>query len=226
MVFRCILLSLYTFFIMSRAYANNDPSGVPLSPELREKVFQALKKEHFDESPLMKDLVQRLLVSRYLSKLSENLFSSTKISDEEVRAAYKKNPVLRLSRILLDSKDPKKAQKKARSIILQLQSLEKTAREKEFKKIAQKSSIGFEAPTGGDLDYKELNSLGGAIIEAVSLYPLEPGLVGKPIHTEEGVVVLYIRAIQPLDAAQMERVRLRLSKQRVEALITQYLGRL
>ncbi len=193
----------------------------------RELGVQEAKRMGLDKDQDVVDRINTVLYHALLEKKLAKDFEQIKISDDEAKSFYSKNPELRTSNIFVavrpdaSPEEVKRAQEKIRKI----QSEQLKPGKMSFAEVAQRFSEGPAAPMGGDIDYQTRDKLDPAYYEtAVSLK--SPGRVSDIIRTQFGFHIIKLTAVRLWDDVDRGQVKRQIFDERRAQLFEKYMTQL
>lgn len=188
-------------------------------------VLQA-EKEKLQNDPLVKERFEQVLYNSLLEKHLGSLVEGIKISDEELKEFYKKNPELRLAHILIDVKtsaspaEREVSKKRAQEI---LDEVKKSKRP--FEELVRIYSD--DIPTkemGGDIGYQSRVTLMPLIYD--SAMNMKVGEIKGLIETKYGFHILKLLDKRSFDLADKRQIRSAIFEDKRAKLFNEYFAKL
>ncbi len=189
----------------------------------RELGIQEARHQGLDKDPEVVDRMNTVLYHALLDKKLSKEFETIKITDDEAKDFYTKNPEIRSSHIFVALRpdatpdETKKAQEKIQKIyndyikeLLRedLSDSKKTSSKMGFAEIAQRFSEGVAAPMGGDIDYQTRDRLDPLYYETAVKLKI-PGKISGIIRSQFGFHIIKLTAVkswEDVDKAQVKRL--------------------
>lgn len=193
----------------------------------RELGIQEAKKMGLDRDPEVIDRMNTVLYHAFLDKKLGKDFENIKISDDEARSYYSKNPEIRSSHIFVAVRPdaPADQVKKAMDKIRGIQQNQLKDGKTSFAEVAQRFSEGVAAPMGGDIDYQSRDKLDPKYYEtAVALG--KPGKVSDIVRSQFGFHIIRLTAIRPWEEVDKGQVKRMLFDERRNQIFDKYMAQL
>lgn len=206
--------------------AEQEKRGQAPSPEIRDTIRQELigqevmkqeaVKKGLANTPEVKYQLQMMNQAILANALREDFFNNTKLSDEEVQAAYTKIAEMmggreyRASHILVEQ------EAQAKTII------EKLGKGSKFEELAKtESKDPGSAPTGGDLDWANPSSFVPEFSQA--MVGLKKGEVTKtPVKSQFGYHVILLTDTREATPPKLEEIRPQLEEKMINDKWSEY----
>lgn len=168
---------------------------------------QEAEKMKLQDDPLVKERFKQVLYNALLEKKIGSKVGEIKISEQELRDFYKKNPELRLAHILIEvrenaSKEERDASRKRANEFLD--EIKKTKRPfEDFVKLYSDDMATKE--TGGDIGFQSRVTLAPIIYDAAM--KLSPNEVKGLIETKYGFHIIKLLERRNFDMADKHQIR-------------------
>lgn len=162
----------------------------------RELGIQEARKRNLDRDPEVRERINTVLYHSLLDKELASKFDTIRVTDDEIRDYYKKNPEIRTSHIFVQVRyDANAAQEKeALDKIKKIEAILKKG-DKSFSEIARTYSEGVAAASGGDIDYQTKDKLDPVYYEtAVALGKV--GTVSGIVRSQFGYHIIKLTGIK------------------------------
>jgi parvulin-like peptidyl-prolyl isomerase len=193
----------------------------------RELGIQEAKKEGIDKDPEVVDRMNTVLYHAFLDKKLSKEFENIKVSDEEARSFYEKNPEVRTSQIFIGVPPNAKPEdvRRAKEKITEIEEQDLRDGKMSFAEVAQRYSEGPAAPMGGDIDYQSKDKLDPVYYEtALKLHT--PGRTSGIIRTQFGFHIIKLTAIRPWEDADKAQVKRMVFDEKRTAIFDHYMNQL
>lgn len=177
----------------------------------RELAIQEAKRIGLEKDPEIIDRTNTVLYHALIERKLSKEFEGIRVTDDEAKGYYEKNPELRTSHIFVAMPPDAKAdaQKKALDKIRKIQmELKKSDGKMSFSEFAQRYSEGPTANMGGDIEYQTRDRLDPAYYEA-ALKLKKPGNVSEIVRSSLGYHIIKLTAVRDwddTDKAQAKRM--------------------
>lgn len=180
---------------------------------LRGQLLKQLQSEKFDQTATIKLLQENLLISKYLEAKKNEFRNLYQPTEKEILTRYRENPPVRVFQIVRFKNSSRSTS--LMPSLLRLKELHETAPSGDsflaaFKSEAQKISDAFEAPTGGDLDYRPLLKFEPCLQNAYQTYKAQidakPFFIPKIINCSQGEALAFMLPPKPLDSKERARI--------------------
>lgn len=189
--------------------AINPPTGEQFLEDLVrfEIGVQEAEKLKLQNDPVVKERFKQILYSALLEKKIGTQIAEIKITDNEMRTFYKKNPEVRLAHILVDLKEDIAApeKEKARQRADSIWNDVKKSKVPFEDLVRQYSDDGPTKEAGGDIGFQSRVTLSPIIYEAAQ--KLKVGDVYGPIETRFGYHIIKVLERRDYDQADKHQIR-------------------
>jgi len=198
----------------------NKPSRSNVLKDLikRELAVQEARRLGIHKDPRVVEQVNTLLYRALLEKKLAPDLEKIKVSDEEARSFYRRNPEIRTSHIFV-AVPPGSTAKQIQGAKRRIQIIWNTRLGKEkmnFAEAAQRFSEGPSAPMGGDIDYKTKDQLDPKYYRAAVALK-RPGRVSGIVRSEHGFHIIKLTGIRSWAETDRPKIkRLLLEKRQTE----------
>ena len=193
----------------------------------RETGIQAAKREGLDRDPEIADRMNTVLYHAYLDKKLSKEFEAIKVSDDEAKAHYLKNPEIRTSQILIGLSPNAKPDEvtRARDKVQSIYDQDVKDGKMTFAEAAQRFSEAPSAPMGGDIDYQTRDKLDPAYYEA-ALALRTPGRTSGIVRTALGFNIIKLTAIRAWEDADKALAKRTLFEEKRNQIFENFINRL
>jgi peptidyl-prolyl cis-trans isomerase C/peptidyl-prolyl cis-trans isomerase D len=194
----------------------------------RELAIQEAKHMGLEKDPEIIDRTNSVLYHALIEKKLSKEFENIRITDDEAKSYYEKNPEIRTSHIMvalpLDAKPDvqRKALEKIKKI---LSDYKKDEGKMSFAEYAQRFSEGPTADQGGDIQYQTRDRLDPAYYEA-ALKLKTPGNVSDIIRSSFGYHIIKLTGIRGWDETDQGLVKRMVFEERRAKLFEKYMAQL
>lgn len=207
-----------------RKQAMNPPSAEQYLEDLvRYKIgVQQAEKENLSEDPLVKERFEQVLYNSLLEKHLGAKVEAIKITDEEIKQHYKKNPELRIAHILIDisptaTPEERDATKKRAQEILD----EVRRSKRPFEELVKLYTDDLTTKeNGGDIGYQSRVTLSPIIYEAAM--KMKMGEVKGLIDTSYGFHIIKLIDTRSFDLADKRQIRSAIFEEKRAKLFNDY----
>jgi parvulin-like peptidyl-prolyl isomerase len=193
----------------------------------RELAIQEARKLGLDKDPVVIERMNTVLYQALLEKKLAKEFEQIKISDDEAKAYYSKNPEIRTSTIfiaLAPNASPEEV-KKATDRLRQIQNEQLKPGKMTFAEVAQRFSEGPAASMGGDIDFQTRDKLDPAYYDA-ALALRTPGKVSEIVRTPFGLHLIKLAAVRSWDETDRGQVKRMIFEERRAQIFEKFMGQL
>jgi len=193
----------------------------------RELAIQEARKLGLDKDPVVIERMNTVLYQALLEKKLAKEFEQIKISDDEAKAYYSKNPEVRTSTIFIALSPSASAEevKKATERMRQIQNDHLKSGKMTFAEVAQRFSEGPAASMGGDIDFQTRDKLDPAYYEA-ALALRTPGKVSDIVRTPFGLHLIKLAAVRSWDETDRGQVKRMIFEERRTQIFEKFMGQL
>lgn len=188
----------------------------------RELGIQEAKRLGLDKKVEVIERMNTVLYNSLLDKALAPSFEKIKITDENIKTYYKKNPEIRTSHIFVSLPQASSAsdQKSAYDRIKKIYDESLTEKNMSFDEVAKKHSEGPSAAKGGDVDYQTKDKLDPAYY-AAAVKLEKPGKISSIVRSQYGYHIIKLTGIKPWEEVDIEQVkRMFLEEEKTKALET------
>jgi parvulin-like peptidyl-prolyl isomerase len=193
----------------------------------RELAIQEARKLGLDKDPVVIERMNTVLYQALLEKKLAKEFEQIKISDDEAKAYYSKNPEIRTSTIfiaLAPNASPEEV-KKATDRLRQIQNEQLKPGKMTFAEVAQRFSEGPAASMGGDIEFQTRDKLDPAYYDA-ALALRTPGKVSEIVRTPFGLHLIKLAAVRSWDETDRGQVKRMIFEERRAQIFEKFMGQL
>ena len=161
----------------------------------RELGIQRAQKSKLDNNSLVKNKMLDVLYHAQISKDLEPELKKIAVTEDDLKAYYKKFPEYRTAHILVRLKHtptPKESEAALEQSLKIYNTLKKDAQK--FASLANKFSQTSAAPNGGDIGFQPAIQLAPQYFKAIN--GQKPGYISSPVRTAFGYHIIKIMAIK------------------------------
>jgi parvulin-like peptidyl-prolyl isomerase len=193
----------------------------------RELAIQEARKLGLDKDPVVIERMNTVLYQALLEKKLAKEFEQIKISDDEAKAYYSKNPEIRTSTIFIALAPNASAEevKKGTERMRQIQNEQLKPGKMTFAEVAQRFSEGPAASMGGDIDFQTRDKLDPAYYDA-ALALRTPGKVSDIVRTPFGLHLIKLAAVRSWDETDRGQVKRMIFEERRAQIFEKFMGQL
>jgi parvulin-like peptidyl-prolyl isomerase len=193
----------------------------------RELAIQEARKLGLDKDPVVIERMNTVLYQALLEKKLAKEFEQIKISDDEAKAYYSKNPEVRTSTIFIALAPNASAEevKKGTERMRQIQNEQLKPGKMTFAEVAQRFSEGPAASMGGDIDFQTRDKLDPAYYDA-ALALRTPGKVSDIVRTPFGLHLIKLAAVRSWDETDRGQVKRMIFEERRAQIFEKFMGQL
>ena len=193
----------------------------------RELAIQEARKLGLDKDPVVIERMNTVLYQALLEKKLAKEFEQIKISDDEAKAYYSKNPEVRTSTIFIALAPNASAEevKKGTERMRQIQNEQLKPGKMTFAEVAQRFSEGPAASMGGDIDFQTRDKLDPAYYDA-ALALRTPGKVSDIVRTPFGLHLIKLAAVRSWDETDRGQVKRMIFEGRRAQIFEKFMGQL
>lgn len=190
----------------------------------RELGVQEARRAGLEKDPVVQERINTVLYQALLDKQLGKAFEGIRVTDEEAKAHYSKNPEIRTSHIFVTvpptATQEQVAAAKERITKILKEDLKGGA---SFSEVAQKRSEGPAAAMGGDIDFKTRDALDPAYYEA-ALQLKTPGKVSDIVRTRFGFHIIKLTAVRSWEDADQVQAKRQVFETKRAALFEKYIA--
>lgn len=192
----------------------------------RELGVQEAKRLGLQNDPEIQERVDTVLYHALLEKMLGKQLEDLKISDDDVRNFYSRNPEIRTSHIFIGLA-PNASKDDEAKAMARLKEIQKILAEskKSFAEIAQEYSEGVAAPMGGDIDFQSKDRLDPAYYRAASELK-DVGKVSGIVRSQFGLHIIKLTAIRKYADADKNKIRRMIFEERRQQTFDKYMATL
>lgn len=191
----------------------------------RELGIQRAKSKKLSKDPIVKEKVEDVLYHAMVSKDLENELAKIKVSDDEVKNYYTKNPEYRTAHILFRTraKPTKEELSGAMTTALKVKAeLDKDPAK--FPELANKYSQSAAAQVGGDIGYQPAFKLAFEYYQAIK--GKKPGHITQIVKTGFGIHIIKVISKKDYGKIQKEIYKKHIYDTKRDAILSQYFKRI
>lgn len=193
----------------------------------REIGVQEAKKQGLDQDPYVQEQLNSVLFQALLDKQLAQKVESIRVTDDEARAFFEKNPEIRTSHIFIGVKPAATKEEKQAALARakEIQSKHLKDGKMSFAEVAQRFSESPAAPMGGDIDYQTRDRLDPAYYDA-AVKLRTPGKVSDIVETPAGFFIIKLTGVRTWAEADRPKFKRLVFEQKRQKLTEDFLNSL
>ncbi len=187
--------------------------------------IEKAQKEGLDKDPVVQEKMNDVLYHAQVSKDLEGELLKIKVTDDEVKSYYKKNPEYRTAHILFrvranpDNAETEEALKQALKVYQAAQK-----KPGKFSELANKYSQSSTAVNGGDLGFQPAVIMAPEYFEAIN--GKSKGYISPPVRTQFGYHIIKVLAVKDFKDINVPRYKKIVYDTKRDSVMESYFKRL